>query len=424
MARGIHKLGTAREVAKLKEPGYYGDGGGLWLQVAPGGSRSWVYRFTIQGKAREMGLGGFPLVSLEAAREETMRLRKVTNRGKGEDPIQTRQKDRDHKQAAKARAKTFKEAASAYIEAQRPGWKNAKHGYQWESTLATWAYPLIGFLDVAAVDTHHVLDVLRQPVEAAGGQQLWNCRTETASRVRGRIEAILDWATFKKYRPEGANPARWKGHLENDLPSRKKVQTVEHFPALPYREMTGFMADLGKREGIAARAVEFAILTAARSGEVRGATWAEINLEERVWTIPAGRMKAGKEHRVPLSDAAVAVLKGLPRVDNDETVFRAPRGGVLSDMTLTAVLRRMGRADLTVHGFRSAFRDWAGETTAYPREVVEHALAHQLKDKAEAAYQRGDLLTKRARLMMEWARFCTMPVSDAVEKVIGINQAA
>ena len=257
-----------------------------------------------------------------------------------------------------------------------------------------------------------VLEVLQQAVGSAG-QTLWLNKTETASRLRGRIESILDWATFRGYR-QGNNPARWKGHLEHELPARNKVQKVEHHAALAYAEMAAFMAELQLKEGISARALEFAILTAARSGEVRWAKWSEIDLDARIWVIPGERMKAGKEHRVPLANEVINLLKALPREDGVDHVFLAPKGGQLSDMALTSVLRRMGRNGLTQHGFRSTFRDWAGETTTYPREVCEHALAHRLADGVEAAYQRGDLLAKRAGLMSDWAKYCNTVFKDKV----------
>jgi integrase len=273
---------------------------------------------------------------------------------------------------------------------------------------STDAYPLLGKLSVSAIDTGKVLEVV---------QPLWATKTETASRLRGRIERVLGWATFRGYR-QGDNPARWKDHLDHELPLRSEVRKVKHHAALPYREIGAFMMDLRKREGISARALEFAILCASRSAEVRNAAWAEIDLDGAVWTIPEDRMKAEKEHVVPLSDAAVSLLKGLPRRDGVDFVFPAPRDGALSDMALTAVLKRMDRPDLTQHGFRSTFREWAGETTAYPREVIEHALAHQLADKAEAAYQRGTLLPKRARLMKDWAAFCaTAPSAGDVSPI-------
>lgn len=421
MAGGINKL-SAMAVQKAKEPGYYGDGGGLWLQISKLGGKSWVFRFTLQGKTREMGLGPAHTVSLAEARAKALAHRKAI--AEGHDPIEARKAEQQRAKLEAAKMKTFAECAKAYIEAHQAGWKSEKHAKQWAATFETYAFPKIGQLPVAAIDTSLVLTVLQQEVEADGEakSQLWHAKTETASRLRGRIESVLDWATVRGYR-QGENPARWKGHLDKLLPSRNKVQKVEHHAALPYADIGAFMVKLRKREGIAARALEFAILTAARSGEVRGATWGEIDLQARTWTIPAARMKAGKEHRIPLSDKAVELLESVPRIVGSEYVFPAPRKGQLSDMSLTAVLRRMECGDLTQHGFRSTFRDWAGETTAYPREVIEHALAHQLKDKAEAAYQRGDLLTKRSRLMADWARYCDS-VLPMTENVVSINQGA
>lgn len=404
MARGINKL-SAVAVQRAKEPGYYGDGGGLWLQISKLGGKSWVFRYTQHGKAREMGLGPVHTVALAEARLKALEQRKAV--AEGRDPIEERKLAQQRAQLEAASRKTFAECATAYIEANKAGWKNEKHGKQWAATLETYANPIIGALPVASIETSLVLNVLQQEVEISDDAkaQLWHAKTETASRVRGRMESVLDWATVRGYR-KGENPARWKGHLDKLLPSRKKVQKVEHHAALSYAEVGSFMRELRKREGMSARALEFAVLTAARSGEVRGATWAEIDLKAHIWKIPASRMKAGKEHRVPLSDAAVKLLEGLPKVEGSEYVFPAAKGGQLSDMALTAVMKRMEYGGLTQHGFRSTFRDWAGETTAHPREVIEHALAHQLKDKAEAAYQRGDLMKKRVRLMDDWARYC------------------
>jgi integrase len=333
-------------------------------------------------------------VTLAEAREKALACRKLV--ADGRDPIEERKAALLRAQLEAAKAASFSDCARSYISAHEVGWKNEKHGRQWTATLETYAFPLIGKLPVASVDTGLVLRVL---------EPIWQSKTETASRLRGRIESILDWATVRGFR-QGENPARWKGHLEHQLPARSKVQKVEHRAALPYAEIGIFMAELRQREGISARALEFAILTAARSGEIRGATWGEIDLKAHLWTIPAERMKAGKEHRVPLPEQAIALLSALPRLLGNDLVFPATRGKQLSDMSLTAVLKRMDHPDLTQHGFRSTFRDWAGETTAYPREVIEHALAHQLKDKTEAAYQRGDLLAKRARLMADWGKYC------------------
>jgi integrase len=301
---------------------------------------------------------------------------------------------------------TFKACAVAYIEAHRAEWKNSKHAQQWENTLTTYAYPVFGDLPVSSVDDALILKVL---------MPIWESKTSTAARLRGRIEQVLDWATFGKFR-HGENPARWKGHLDNSLAKPSKVSKVKHFAALPYAEIGPFMAELRKREGLGARGLEFAILTAARSGEVRGATWDEIDLTNRLWIIPAARIKGQKEHRVPLADAAVELLQALPRVAGEALVFPSSKAGrPLSDMTLTAVLKRMDRGDLTAHGFRSTFRDWAAESTNYPSDMAEMALAHAIGDKVEAAYRRGDMLKKRFRMMNEWAKFCaTIPKRSGV----------
>lgn len=404
MAHQIKKL-SAKLVANLSSPGYYGDGDGLWLQIARSGSKSWIFRFTLAGKAREMGLGGLKAVSLSIARERAGQCRLVLSEGK--DPIVERNASRTSDAMRKSRLKTFDQCASAYISAHRASWKNLKHIAQWESTLANYASPVFGALPVSDVDTDLVVKVLRP---------IWNVKTETAVRLRGRIESILDWATVSKYRI-GDNPARWRGHLENLLADPNKIAPVVNFPALNWREIAAFMHDLRAREGVAARAVEFAILTACRSGEVRGAAWAEIDLEEAVWIVPAARMKAGKEHRVPLSTQAMALLLQMPR----EGAFVFPgrsKDSILSDMSLTAVLRRMERDDITVHGFRSTFRDWCSEAVgnAFAREVCEHALAHSLPNKVEAAYRRGDLFDKRIPLMQAWADYCAKEGETTVEE--------
>ncbi len=404
---------SALTVSKLKTEGRYAVGGvdGLHLRVS-GGSRAWVLRIAVGSRVdregqvavhrRDVGLGSYPEVSLAEARDRARDLRRQVR--DGVDPVLERQATKLRSAIQTAKDKSFQDCADAYIDANRAGWKNDKHVQQWQNTLATYVFPRFGDLSVASVDTGMVLEVLQQSVGLAG-ETLWLNKTETASRLRGRIESILDWATFRGYR-QGDNPARWKGHLQHELPARNKVQKVEHHAALPYVELAAFMADLRSKEGVSARALQFAILTAARSGEVRGAKWSEIDLHARIWTIPGERMKAGKEHRVPLANEVLDLLRALPREAENSRVFLAPKGGQLSDMALTAVLRRMGRGDLTQHGFRSTFRDWAGETTSYPREVCEHALAHRLADGVEAAYQRGDLLTKRASLMSDWAKYC------------------
>ncbi len=339
-----------------------------------------------------MGLGGFPDVPLAQAKDKARLARDAISQGV--DPIQQRKAAVSKLRASHAAEKTFKEAAESYIEAHGDSWKNAKHRAQWVSTLETYAYPVVGKLFVRDVAQEHVLAIL---------EPIWKDKTETATRLRGRIESVLDWATARKYR-SGENPARWKGHLDKLLPAPGKIQRVVHHRALPIASLPGFMVELRKREGTAARALEFAILCAARSGEVRGARWSEIDMDARVWTIPAIRMKAGREHRVPLSSDAIGLLKKLPRLVDNDLVFPALRGAQLSDMSLTAVLRRM-EVDAVPHGFRSSFRDWAGELTNHPREMAEQALAHTLENKVEAAYRRGDALEKRRKMMQEWADY-------------------
>jgi integrase len=314
---------------------------------------------------------------------------------------------------------TFDQCAEAYILAHKASWKNAKHADQWTNTLKTYASPVFGSLPVAEIDTGLVVKCLAP---------IWESKTETASRLRGRIESVLGWATTSGYRT-GENPARWKGHLENLLATISKSNRTKNHPSLPWQRIGAFMSALRAREGVSARAFEFAILTACRSGEVRGARWAEFDIAGKVWTIPAERMKARREHQVPLSDAALALLASMPKDSDDDVVFAGTKGQPLSDMSLTAVIRRMNGNDkpvwtdangdgVTVHGFRSSFRMWAAETTNYPREVAEHALAHQLPDAVERAYQRGSQFAKRAALMAEWAAYCAAVQNDAVVKQI------
>lgn len=384
---------SAIEVRRLKAPGlhFVGHVVGLALQVTPAGTRSWILRYTAGTKRREMGLGNFPSVTLADACTAAREARELLRRGV--DPIEDARSKRS--QLAAVSSLSFDQCVEKYIAAHEAGWKSSKHGAQWRSTLDTYASPHFGRLQVRDVTTGHVMQAL---------DPIWTTKTETATRVRGRIESVLDWAKVRGYR-DGENPARWRGHLDKLLAKPSKVARVEHHAALPYAEIGDFMVKLRAAGGLGARALEFAILTAARSGEVRGATWAEIDLQAGTWTVPAARMKAGKEHKVPLSDAARELLEALPRVEGVELIFVGGKNRPLSDMSLTAVLRRMGLG-VTAHGFRSTFRDWAAETTAYPSEVVEMALAHTIGNKAEAAYRRGDLFEKRGRLMEDWSRYC------------------
>jgi integrase len=424
MARTTGLL-TALKVERAKRPGMYADGGGLYLQVTDGG-RSWIYRYTLAGKTREMGLGPLALYGLAEARALTLDARRL--RHQGIDPIDHRRAARAQKQLDDAKAMTFRQCADAYIATQRAGWRSAKHAGQWETTLATYARPVIGALPVQAIDTPLVLKVLQQHVEAERGEpagQFWQARSETAARLRGRIEAVLDWAKVRGYRI-GENPARWRGHLDKLLPARSRLGRVRHHPALPYRELPGFMADLRSREGISARALEFAIVTAGRAGEVIGARWSEFDLFDKTWTVPADRMKAGKPHRVPLSPRALAILQEMqlrPASDNDALVFPGSKPGrTLSKTAIMELLQRMGREDITAHGFRSTFRDWAAESTNYPNHVVEQALAHTIGSRVEAAYRRSDLFEKRRRLMQQWATFCTAPAQEPQNNVAALRQ--
>ena len=383
-------------VSRLKEPGLHPVGGvaGLRLQVSPSGARSWILRTAVGGKRREKGLGGFPDVTLAGARDAARAARALI--ASGVDPIAEGKAARSALQAAGASVLTFNECAEKYIRAHESEWKNPKHIAQWRSTLETYAGPVLGKLNVADIELPHVLGVL---------EPIWEIKTETASRVRGRIESVLDWAKVRGYRT-GPNPAQWKGHLDHVLPAPGKVQKPEHHRALPIDEMPSFMEQLRKVDGQGARALEYAILTAARSGEVRGAAWAEIDLGAKVWVIPGSRMKAGKEHRVPLSEAALAVVLKAPRMAGCDFVFPSSRNGPLSDATLSATMKRMG-VDAVPHGVaRSSFRDWCAERTNYPRDVAEMALAHSIGDKVEAAYRRGDLFEKRRLMMQDWGAFC------------------
>lgn len=399
---------------KNAKPGRHADGGGLHLLVKDSGARSWVYRFMLNGKSRDVGLGaaaGPDAITLADARDKAAALRlKVKS---GIDPIAERDREaaqaRAEAQAAKIAGITFKAAAEAYIAANEDGWRNSKHRQQWSNTLATYVYPVIGDLPVAEVDTPHVLSIL---------EPIWKTKAETASRIRGRIETILDSAKARGYRT-GENPARWRGHIAQILPPRTKLARGHH-KAMAYDAIPDFMERLRTREAMAALALEFTILTATRTGEVIGAEWSEIDLDKAVWTIPAERMKAGRPHRVPLSARAVEILETVKPLKS-RWLFPSDRGGTLSGMAMSMLLRRM-KTDVTVHGFRSAFRDWSAETTRHPHEVCEMALAHIIGNKAEAAYRRGDLFEKRRRLMDEWATFCAMP-KPTVATVTPIREA-
>ena len=404
-------------VSRLTAPGLHFVGGvaGLVLQVSPTGARSWVLRATIGRKRRDMGLGGFPDVTLAGAKEAAREARAKIK--KGIDPIAEAKAAKSALAANRAKDVTFEECAIAYMKTHEKAWKNDKHRAQWASTLSTYAYPHFGKLMVRDVELPHILNAL---------EPIWLTKTETASRLRGRIESVLNLAIARSYRV-GLNPARWSGHLDLMLPSPKKIVKAEHYPAVRVSEIGAFVAQLRETKGVGARALELAVLAASRSGEVRGAVWSEFDFKEKMWTIPAERMKAKIEHRVPLSEAALKLVQSMPRVEGSEHVFASSKGGALSDMTLSQLMRRMKFTDAAgnvcvPHGVRSTFRDWCSENTNYPGEVAEMALAHTIESKVEAAYRRGDLLDRRRRLMTDWAEFCSMVQPQAGE-VIPINAA-
>ncbi|KZD08541.1 tyrosine-type recombinase/integrase [Oceanibaculum pacificum] len=396
MARRYQRL-NALAVTHAKTPGMHPDGDGLYLQVAPGGSKSWIFRYRLNGRKtpRDMGLGPVRLVGLAEARSKAQEARKLLL--EKIDPLEQRRQGRAQRAADAAGTISFRDAAERYIKSQAPGWKNEKHKEQWGATLENYVYPVIGALPVNLVEVGHVMKIL---------DPIWPVKTETASRVRGRIESVLDWADAHRYR-KGDNPARWKGQLEKLLPAPTRVKRVKHHPALPYRELPGFIDLLRKQDSIGALALEFTILTAARTGEAIGATWDEVDLSARVWTVPAERIKAGKEHRVPLSYRAMEILFMMREGRMNAFVFPGLRKGKpLSNMAMLGVLKRMGCGHLTTHGFRSTFRDWAAECTNYPSEMAEMALAHTIGNKVEAAYRRGDLFDRRRQMMRDFASYC------------------
>jgi integrase len=400
VARIIGKL-SAAFVSKTNQRGLYADGGGLYLHINDRSAKSWTFRFMLRGRAREMGLGPVHAVSLAAARQKAAQCRAL--RLQGVDPIEQRRTQSRIAELDAARSMTFDQCAKAYIKAHEAGWRHAKHHEQWKNSLERYVSPVFSSQPVGAVDVAMVMKVL---------EPIWTTKPETAVRVRGRIEAVLDWAKARGFR-DGDNPARWRGHLSNLLPRRSKVRSVKHYAALPYAEIGAFMSDLQSREGVAATALEFLILTAARTSEVISARWSEVDWTARMWTIPASRMKGAREHRVPLSGAALAALDRM-KVLHGEFIFPSELGCGLWKNGLLKQLKRMDRDDVTAHGFRSTFRDWAAECTNFPREVVEMALAHAVGDKVEAAYRRGDLFEKRRRLMADWAKYCTSAPSVGV----------
>jgi len=403
-------------VRHIKRPGRYCDGGNLYLQVRRSTSRkspdsvnkSWAFRYVRHEKQTWMGLGPYPDVSLAEARELATEARKQLL--KGIDPLTDKRARQRESRVARSDMLSFSDCAERYISSQAPGWSNPKHIDQWRNTLKNVAGPVFGHLPVDEIDTALVMRCI---------EPLWTTKTETASRLRGRIESVLDWATVRGYRG-GDNPARWRGHLDKLLPRPSLVARVKHHPALPYTEVGAFMQQLREDAGVASRALEFTILTAARTNEVIQAEWSEIDLELRTWVIPAERMKSKREHRVPLSDAAVSLLKADDGRSQRCLFPGHKRGSHLSNNAMLKVLKRLNQDSITVHGFRSTFRDWCAESTNYPADVAEMALAHTLRDKTEAAYRRGDLFEKRSRLMADWARYCSKPAKPA--RVIAIRK--
>lgn len=390
---------SAVEVKRLSVPGIHPVGGvaGLNLRIYGSGARCWVFRTRVGGKRRDIGLGGFPTVTLAQARNRARAT--LEQLWRGDDPIAERRERIAAKRAADAKHLTFAEAARNCHAAKEPEFRNVKHRKDWISSLQRYVFPSLGDILISEIQIAHVLQVLGP---------IWKEKTETATRVRQRMESVITWATVSGYR-EGENPARWSGNLEVALPAPNKVRQVTHHKALPWQEIPAFIEELRQRQGVAALALEFAVLTAARSGEVRGACWDEFDLEKCIWTVPGGRIKAGKNHRVPLSNDALDILKRVPRMMESPLVFPAPRGrNQLSDMTLSAVLRRM-EIEATVHGFRSSFKDWARVSGNYPDEVSELALAHVSSDSTRSAYARDELLAARRKLMADWACFCNAP---------------
>lgn len=390
----IHKL-SAQKV-RTAQAGKHEDGSGLRLVVTNALSRRWVLRYTVHGKRREMGLGSYPLVTLAQARDESLEYRRLAK--DGVDPIHSRRQENQ-------RVPTFTSCAAALIRSKRRSWKNRKHGRQWVSTLKTYARPKFGDKPVDQITNDDVLAALKP---------IWQTKTETASRVRSRIENVLDYATAMKYR-EGPNPAQWRGHLDKLLPSPKTIAKVVHHPALPYADLPAFYKSIAGNNSLSGAALRFAILTAARTGEVVAAQWCEIDLVAKVWTVPAERMKAKREHRVPLSDEAVRLIRTLPRLNENRYLFASVRGKHLSTMAMLQFMRKQGyglngkHGNAVPHGFRSTFRDWASEESGFTREVAEMALAHTIEDKVEAAYRRGDLFEKRQQMMQMWSHFTTGP---------------
>jgi integrase len=424
------------QVRRISRVGWHAVGGvaGLLLQVrkpAKEGAqipRSWILRVKVGDDRQPIGLGSYPQVSLAEAREQAKKL--VIEAKQGVNLKAKKRAERGALLSAASKNKTFRECAEAYIEAHSSDYSSDKHRKQWPSTLTAYAYPIIGNMMAADITMRDVLSVLNQETKVTEAEKgkLWYVKTETAKRLLGRIKTVLDYATVNEYR-SGTNPAQWTGYLSTQLPSPKKLQKVEHHPAVPYQMIGDFMSKLRKNDSISAKAVEFLILTAVRSGSVRQAEWSEIDFERKLWIIPAEHTKAKQEHRVPLQPQAIKLLKSLPKLVGSNIVFPSPTGKTLSDMALSQLMRRMKTSgqltvDAVPHGFRSSFRDWAAEQTAYPDEIRKAASGHALGDKVKEAYQRTDLLDKRRNLMLEWANYCDKVASHTTDKVSPIRKKA
>ena len=409
--RSLNRL-TSLKVARAKRPGMYADGGSLYLRVAPGGSKQWIFRYTApSGRVRDMSLGAVHTFSLAEARERAADARKL--RADGIEPINHKRARLAALRAADAKAMTFEQCARGFIKDNEAEWTSPKHRQEWEITLRKYVFPLLGSLPVEAIDTPLVLKVIKP---------MWERIPTTASRVVGRIHAVIGWATVHHYR-HGDNPARWQGHLEHALPALSKVAKVKHHAALPYAQVGAFVAKLRKDSSVGARCLEFITLTAARLGEAINAEWDEIDLANRVWVVPSSRMKADREHRVPLSDAALAVLKVMQAIRQSDYVFPGTRQGrPVGENTPVRLAKQAAGSNITVHGLRSTFRDWASERTSFSREVAEMALAHAIPNAVEAAYRRGDLFEKRRKLMDAWAAYCAKIETDA-GKVVALARA-
>jgi integrase len=404
--RTLQRL-TALSVSRAKEPGYLADGGGLYLQITAARTKSWIYRFMLANRRREMGLGPYPAVSLGAARKAAADARSLVKAGR--DPIDARKAERKRKRLDEAKGTTFDEAAEQFITSNEAAWRSAAHRAQWRISLATYASPIIGSMAVEAVGVAEIIRILKP---------LWQGKVETASRLRGRIERVLDWARVHGLRT-GENPARWRGHLDKLLPALAQVHKVKHFAAVPIDEVASIYARLCESKAMSAVALRFAILTAARAGEATGLKWSEIDMKVRVWTVPADRIKAGRDHRVPLSDEAMRIVVEMRKVATGNLVFPGwVNGRPLALKSLRRVLKTAGGGSATVHGFRSTFRDWASERTNYSRDVAEMALAHAIGDKVEAAYRRGDLFERRKAMMQDWANFVCLVPSEKVVSII------